>query len=324
MLAKRCASTRWGIAGMSLATSRLMSLNGRVVPYEECTLHAFSGVVKYGAAVFEGLRGYWNAERSDIYVFRLHEHLERLRYGMRVMRFEPVYSEQFMADSLIAMIRANDLRETVHLRMIAFLDGDDELAATGPVGLVCGALPRPRSKAVQDGVHIAVSTYARLADNALPPRVKCTANYVNNRAAELEARRNGFQGVLMLTERGKVSEGSGACFFMVRNGAVHTPDVASDILESITRDTAIELVRTKLGMPVHERTIDRHEVYAADEAFWCGSGYEVQPVLSLDRLPIGTGKPGSVTRGLQQAYFDVVEGRSEDYPEWRTPVYGNR
>jgi branched-chain amino acid aminotransferase len=300
----------------------MMSLNGRVVPYDQCLLHAFSGAVKYGAGVFEGLRGYWNEERQDLYVFRLPEHLERLRYGMRVMRLEPVYDAAFLEDALLSMIRANGLRENIHLRMIAFLDGDDELAATGPVGLVCGAVPRPRSKAVEEGVHVAVSTFARLSDNAMPPRVKATGNYLNNRAAELEARRNGYQGVLMLTDRGKVSEGSGACFFMVRHGALHTPDVASDILESITRDTVIALAR-EAGIAVHERPIDRHEVYAADEAFWCGSGYEVQPILSLDRLALGTGAPGPVTRALQRAYFDVVEGRTEAHPEWRTPVWGN-
>src|SRR5690606_12556732 len=161
-----------------------------------------------------------------------------------------------------------------------------ELGATGPTGWVCGAVPRARSKAVSEGVHVAVSTYARLADNALPPRVKATANYVNNRAAELEAKRNGYGGVLMLTAQGKVSEGSGACFFMVRDGELHTPDVASDILESITRDTVLKLA-AELGLTVRERTIDRHEVYAAEEAFYCGSGFEVIPILSLDRLAIG-------------------------------------
>lgn len=303
-------------------TAPLMSLNGRVVAYDECQVHAFSGVVKYGAGVFEGLRGYWNPDRRDMYVFRLHEHLERLRYGMRVLRLDPPFEEAFLADSLLAMIRANGLRETVHLRMVAYLDGDDELAATGPVGLVCGAVPRARSKLVEQGVHVAVSTYARLADNAMPPRVKATANYVNNRAAELEARRNGYDGVLMLTERGKVSEGSGACLFLVRDGALHTPDTSSDILESITRDTVIRLAR-EAGLEVHERTIDRHEAYAAQEAFWCGSGYEVQPILSLDRLAIGDGRPGPVTRAVQQAYFAVVEGRTDAHPDWRTPVYGN-
>lgn len=307
---------------MPANTAAMMSLNGRVVPYDACLVHAFSGAVKYGAGVFEGLRGYWNDERQDLYVFRLAEHLERLRYGMRVMRLEPVYEAGFLADALMAMIRANGLRENVHLRMIAFLDGDDELAAIGPVGLVCGAVPRPRARAVTEGVHVAVSSFARLSDNAMPPRVKATGNYINNRAAELEARRNGYQGVLMLTDLGKVSEGSGACFFMVRHGALHTPDTASDILESITRETVITLAR-EMGIAVHERPIDRHEVYAADEAFWCGSGYEVQPILSLDRLSLGSGTPGPLTRAIQEADFEVVEGRAEAHPEWRASVWGN-
>jgi branched-chain amino acid aminotransferase len=188
--------------------------------------------------------------------------------------------------------------------------------------LVCGAVPRARSRAVTEGVHVCVSSYTRIADNALPPRVKCTANYVNNRAAELEARRNGFDGVLMLTDRGKVSEGSGACMFMVRDGVLHTPDTTSDILESITRDTILRLAH-ELGLAVQERTIDRHEVYAANEAFWCGSGYEVQPILSLDRLSIGEGRPGEITRALQNRYFEVVEGRTNDHLAWRTSVYAN-
>jgi branched-chain amino acid aminotransferase len=305
---------------MPVPTAEKMWLNGRIVPYAECQLHAFSGVVKYGAAVFEGMRGYWNAERGEMYVFRLAEHLERLRFGMRVMRLDPPFEAEYMANGLLEMIRANALRENVHLRMIAYLDGDDELAATGPVGLVCGAVPRPRGKAVSEGVHVAVASYARLSDNAMPPRVKATGNYINSRAAELEAKRNGYQGVLMLTDRGKVSEGSGACFFMVRNGALHTPDTSSDILESITRATVIELAR-EAGIAVHERTIDRHEVHAADEAFWCGTGYEIQPILSLDRIAIGDGKPGGITRALQRSYFDVVEGRGNTHAEWRTPVW---
>lgn len=305
---------------MPVPTAEKMWLNGRIVPYGQCQLHAFSGVVKYGAAVFEGLRGYWNAEQAELFVFRLAEHLERLRFGMRVMRLDPLFETDYLADALLQMIRANALRETVHLRMIAYLDGDDELAATGPVGLVCGAVPRPRGKAVTEGVHVAVASYARLADNAMPPRVKATGNYINSRAAELEAKRNGYQGVLMLTDRGKVSEGSGACFFMVRNGALHTPDTSSDILESITRDTVIRLAH-EAGIAVHERTIDRHEVHTADEAFWCGTGYEIQPIISIDRLAVGRGAPGEVTRALQRRYFDVVEGRDNGHAGWRTPVW---
>ena len=308
---------------MPNATAPYMSLNGRIVPYEACTIHAFAAGMKYGVGVFEGLRGYWNAERNDMFVFRLRNHLERLRYGMRVLRLEPIFDARVLQDALLAMIRANDLRESSHLRIIAFLDADDDYAATGPAGFVCGAVPKPRSASVTTGIHVAVASYARLADNAMPPRVKCTGNYVNNRAAEMEARRNGYDGALMLTAQGKVSEGTGACFFMVRDGVLHTPDVASDILESITRDSLIRLAGEQLGLTVCQRTIDRHEIYAADEAFWCGSSYEVQPILSLDRLAIGCGAPGPVTQALQRAYFAAAEGHTDDHADWRSPVYAN-
>ena len=176
-----------------------MCLNGEITAYEDTRVHAFSGVVKYGCAVFEGLRGYWNEDDGQMYVFRLREHMERLRFGMRVMRFETVYQAEHLEDCLLRMIRANELKEMVHLRMIAYLDGDDELAMVGPIGLVCGARPRPRARKVWDGVNVMVSSYTRPIDNAIPPRVKASSVYASNRFAELESRRHGYDGVLMLT-----------------------------------------------------------------------------------------------------------------------------
>ncbi len=261
-----------------------MCLNGEIVAYEDCKIHAFSGAVKYGAGVFEGIRGYWNDKAEELYIFRLPEHLERLRFGMRVLRYDEIFSVEHMADCLLRMVRANSVRGNVHIRMIAYIDSDDELVGCGPIGLVCGAVPRTPSPKLETGVHIAISSYQRIADNALPPRVKCTANYVNNRAAELEGKRNGYDGVLILTNQGKVSEASGACFFMVKDGVLYTPDVTSDILESITRATVIELAAKDLGLKVVERSIDRSEVYGASEAFFCGTGWEVLPMISLDRL----------------------------------------
>ena len=307
---------------MPAATARFMCLNGEIVAYEDARLHAFSGVVKYGAGVFEGIRAYWSAADRELYVFRLPEHVERMRFGMRVMRFSEVYDAAYLTDCVLRMLRANDLRENVHIRVIAFLDGDDELSAAGPVGLIAGAVPRPSAKSIAAGIHVRVGTWARLADNALPPRVKCTGNYVNNRAAEMEAKRDGYDGVIMLTAAGKVSEGSGACLFVVRQGVLHTPDVASDILESVTRDTVIRLApEVAGGTPVVERAIDRTELYACEEAFWCGSGQEIVPILSVDRLPVGDGKVGPITRALQEAYIKVVRGDTAGHREWLTPVW---
>ena len=222
---------------------------------------------------------------------------------------------------MLRVLHANELRENVHIRVIAYLGGDDELAQTGPVGLIAGALPRGSPKGVSAGIHVRVGSWARLADNALPPRVKCTGNYVNNRAAEIEARQDGYDGVIMLTAAGKVSEGSGACLFIARGGRLHTPDLASDILESITRDTMLRIAPATIGSAVVERTVDRSELYAADELCWCGSGQEIMPILSVDRIPVGDGRIGPLTRALQERYFAIVRGADAGYREWLTPVW---
>lgn len=306
---------------MPVPTAAKMCLDGRIVDYADCRVHAFSGAVKYGGGVFEGIRAYWNAPARELYVFRLREHVERLRFGMRVARLEPAYDVSFLEECVLKTLRANDLRGDVHIRMIAFLAGDDELSATTPVGLVVGCVPKTQSMNVREGITAKVSSITRIADNAMPPRVKATANYLNNRAAEIEALRDGYGGALMLTANGKVSEGTGACLFIVRNGQLITPDTGNDILESVTRDTVIRLGREKLGLEVVERPVDRTELYAADEAFLCGSGWEVVPVREIDRIAVGDGQVGPLTQQVQAAYFDTVRGNLPDYPGWRRPVW---
>jgi branched-chain amino acid aminotransferase len=306
-----------------MPTAPFMCLDGEIVPYAEAKIHAFTGIVKYGCGVFEGIRAYWSEAQRELFVFRLPEHLERLRFGMKLMRFAQIYPSAYLADCVLRMLRANDLRENAHIRLIAYLGGDDELAQTGPVGLIAGAVPRGSPKGVAGGIHVRVGSWSRIADNALPPRVKCTGNYVNNRAAEIDARQDGYDGVIMLTASGKVSEGSGACVFIARAGCLHTPDLASDILESITRDTVIAIAPEAVGLPVVERTVDRSELYACEEAFWCGSGQEIVPILSVDRIPVGAGRVGPITRALQERYFQIVRGESAEHRDWLTPVWGS-
>lgn len=304
-----------------MSTCEFMCHNGDIVPYADAKIHAFSAVVKYGLGVFEGLRAYWNADQQQLHVFRLTEHLERLRFGMKVMRYERIFDTAYLEDCLLRTLRANTIRENAHIRMIAYIDGDDELTVTGPVGLVIGVVKRPPGKTLHSGVRVAISSWQRIADNALPPRVKSTANYVNNRAADITARLDGHDGVLMLSADGKLSEAAGACVFLVRRGQLVTPDVASDILESITRETVIETARTVHGLSVQERRVDRTELLAAEEAFWCGSGQEVVPIVAVDRIPVGDGQPGPITRRIQDHYFKLVRGDIADHPEWRTPVW---
>lgn len=303
-----------------MPTAPFMIQNGRIVAYAACRLHGFSGAVKYGCGVFEGLRAYWNEQQRQLWVFRLEEHLARLSFGIRVLRLEGAPPIEAVGRGVLEMLRANELRETCHVRVIVHLDGDDELSARGPVGWMAGAVPRGSSRFVEAGMHVKVTSWARIADAALPARVKATGNYLNNRAAELEAKRDGYDGAILLTADGKLSEASGACLMLVREGKLVTPSVTSDILESITRATLIELAR-EAGIEVVERTVDRSELWAAEEVLACGSGWEIVPIVSVDRLPVGDGRPGPITRTLQAAYFATVRGERPARRGWLTPVW---
>ena len=304
-----------------MTNPKYLSMNGKIVPFAEATIHSLTPGVKYGTAVFEGIRGYWNDRRKDMYLFRLEEHLNRLHFSMKVMRFDHHLENRQMRQALIDLIKANEIREDIHIRLLVWVDGEGDMNATGPIGWSIAALPRPPSKAVTEGVHCAVSSWRRINDNAMPARVKATANYNNGRLATLQARADGYDNAIILTQEGKVSESPGSCFFMVRDGVPVTPGVNSDILESVTRATVMRLFKEYLGRETVERDIDRTELYAAEESFFCGSGYEIQPVLTIDRQPVGTARPGELTRALQQKYFSIVRGETADHPEWRVPVY---
>ena len=303
---------------------RYLSFNGEIVPYADAKVHVLSPGLKYGAGVFEGIRGYWNTDRGEMYLFRLKEHLDRLQYSMRVMRYDHDITSEQVEAAIVAVVRANELREDVHIRPMVWVDGDGEMLSRGPIGWMVAALARPPNPQVRDGVNVGVSSWRRNADTGMPPRVKATANYVNGRLAGLQGKADGYDNVLMLTQAGHVAESPGSCFFMIRNGRPVTPSVTSGILESVTRATVMELLQELSGHDTDQRDIDRTEVYGAEEAFFCGSGYEVQPVLTLDRLPIGSGAPGPLTRRLQERYFAVVRGQTNDHTDWLTPVWHGR
>ena len=301
--------------------SRYLYLNGKLLPYDEARIHVQSAAVKYGASVFEGLRAYWNPQQGELYVFRLSEHIDRLLNSLRLMRMEHGFSREELASSILEVLRKNEVREDVHLRQSAYVEADGALDATGPVGLAVDAKPyRLTGKA---GITVGVSSWTRISDQSMPPRIKCSANYQNGRLAMLEAKANGHEGALLLNGRGKLAEAPGACCFIVRNGVPITPPVTADILESVTRATLLELFARELGVTPEVREIDRTEVYVADEAFLCGSGWEITPILAVDRLPLGDGKePGRLTRAIEQCYFAVARGEKPAYRRWLTPVYG--
>jgi branched-chain amino acid aminotransferase len=295
-------------------------MNGKLVPQEQAVLPVNSAAVFYATNVFEGLRAYWNADDEELYCFRLDEHFARFRESMKMMRMEIEYSDDDLIDAVRETLKGNDLREDIHMHMVAYVLAPG-LDVTGPTGVYIN----PRRRASQPegtGLNCNISSWARTSDNAIPIRLKSGSNYQNGRLASLQSKADGYDQPIFLNQQGHVAEGTGASLFMVRKGRLVTPPVTADILESITRTTLMDYIGPEMfGMSVQEREIDRTELYVADEAFFCGSGYEITPILTIDRFPLGDGQVGPVTKRLLRAYMDIVRGVDKRYPEWRTPVY---
>ncbi len=295
-------------------------MNGRLVPQAEAVLPVNSAAVFYATNVFEGIRAYWNEAAEELYCFRLAEHFVRFRESMKMMRFSIPYSDEDLYNAVREVLTGNDLHEDIHMHLVAYVTGAG-LDATSPTGVYINPRRRPR---VAEGVGLrcCVSSWVRTNDNAIPIRLKCGANYQNGRLATLQAKADGYDSPILLNQRGKVAEGTGATFFMVRKGKLVTPPVTSDILESITRTTLMEEVCPNvLGLSVTEREIDRTELYVADEAFFCGSGYEITPIVSVDRFQLGEGGVGPITQRVMTAYMNLVRGVEKRYSHWRTPMY---
>ncbi|MEE8307062.1 MAG: aminotransferase class IV [Gammaproteobacteria bacterium] len=295
-------------------------MNGELMPFADARLHPMALAVTYAATVFEGLRAYQVPDSDQFSLFRLPEHIRRLQVGMKLMRFDGSYDTDYMQECLTRLVRANEPDSDVYIRLLVYIEGTGLLSTTGPVGFTAAAMPRTKPKFADTGMNLGVSSWQRLSDNASPPRIKSTANYVNARLAVHQAKADGYDGALMLTPEGKVSEAPIACFFMVRDGQLITPSTTSNILESITRDTILTRYQELTGDSAIERSVDRSELYFADEAFLCGTGQEILPVTAIDRLPVGSGKVGPITSQLRQDYFDIVRGLNPDHPEWRTQI----
>jgi branched-chain amino acid aminotransferase len=296
-------------------------LNGELVPRAQANLPIGSAAVFYGTNVFEGIRAYWNNAEEELYCFRVAEHFARLRESMKMMRFTVSYSDDELYEALRDVLTGNEVHGDIHMHMVAYVAGSGQ-DATEPTGLYINPRLRGRITPPDSGLQCCISSWTRTSDNAIPIRLKCGANYQNARLAVLQAKADGYDAPIFLNNPGKVAEGTGASFFMVRKGKLVTPTITSDILESITRTTLIEEICPHLlELEVVEREIDRTELYVADEAFFCGSGYEITPITSIDRFPLGTGAVGPITQRITEAYMNLVRGIDSRFPEWRTPIY---
>ena len=238
------------------------------------------------------------------------------------MRFDAVFPVEHMREQVLRTVRANEHRENIHLRVMAIITGDPMVTAIGPAQLVIQSGPYPTTKWQDRGMDVQVSSWQRVGDMTNPPRIKATPNYANGRFAMLQAQRDGYDSAIMLTQTGKVAETPVATVFMVRRGEVVTPGVTDNILESLTRDTLIQLLAEQLGRKVVERSVDRTGSIRPTSCL-PAAGLEVAPIASVDRLPVGKTSPGPVTREIRQAYLDAVYGRLPKYRDWLTPVWAD-
>jgi branched-chain amino acid aminotransferase len=295
-------------------------LNGKIAPFSEAVVSIYTMAFRFGATVFEGLRSYWNDAEEELFVFRLQDHSRRLEESVKVMRMDTELTAADFSAAVLEALEANNVRESAHIRQFVYLTGTGEMSGPGPVDHAVIVTPKGGWFG-GDGISVRVSSWQRIPDTAMPPRVKCAANYQNGRLALLEAHADGYDGTILLNETGHVSEEARGCLFLRRHDRVITPSITSDVLESITRETMIELFRKEFGIEVVEREVDRTELYSAQEIYLCGSGFEVIPVVSVDRLPVGDGKVGEITRQIRELYLGVARGEKEQYRDWLSPVY---
>ncbi|MBA2595162.1 MAG: branched-chain amino acid transaminase [Chloroflexia bacterium] len=297
--------------------------NGERRPWDECTIHVTELGWSTVGAVFEGIRAYMGDSGDELHIFRLQEHLERLERSMRLVRLRLDYSLDQISAATTDLLRANEIREDTYIRPLAYA-ADTSGKRFAQIGLDAALLinTSPMASHLKTGITqtAKVSSWRRISEDVMPPRVKNLSNYRNSQLAGMEARLDGYDTAILLNQQGKVSEGPGACLMLISRNQIVTPDIGSGILESITRDALIVVLREVLGLEVVEREVDRTELYLADEVFTCGTAAEVTPVVSIDKYDVGAGTIGPVTHALETAFDDILRGRDARYAHWRTPV----
>jgi branched-chain amino acid aminotransferase len=293
--------------------------DGNVVPASEAKVSVKAHALHYGTAVFEGIRAYYHD--SDLYIFRLRDHIRRLVESARMLHLGSPFAEEEIEDGIVGLLKKNGFRTSVYIRPILFV---------GDGGINLDYRKHPRHLAVfafpfsayfeRSGLRVCISSWRRISQESLIPRAKSAANYLNSCIATIEAKLAGYDEALLLDDEGHVSEGAGENVFVVKRRVLSTPPVYSSILEGITRDTVIALAK-EANLAVLERPIDRSELYTADEVFFTGTASEVEPILEIDGRKVSDGEPGKLTRQMKAAYSKAVRGDSEKHGEWVTRVY---
>ncbi|HEY7801854.1 MAG TPA: branched-chain amino acid transaminase [Dehalococcoidia bacterium] len=297
----------------------------RIVPLEEARLPVMTHAFLYGTAVFEGIRGNWSEERGEILLFRAREHFERIKMSAQIMKIALPQAVDELVDICVQVVGKCGFSEDVYIRPIAYKSGE----VIGPRlhdvadDYLMFVLPFGNYLDIEAGIRCQTSSWRRVPDTSIPARAKVNGLYVNSALAKTEAMENGFDEAIMLSDDGHVSEGSGENVVIVRHGRLITPERSDNVLEGITLASVMRLAEDELGVEVIERTIDRSELYVADECFLTGTAAHISPVIEVDRRKVGTGALGPITKKLQGLFFDVIRGRNAKYADWVTAVKPN-
>jgi branched-chain amino acid aminotransferase len=296
---------------------------GKIVPYAEAKVGVLTHALNYGTGAFGGLRGYWNPEQEQMYLFRPEDHYRRLLNSAKMLCMDFDHTPESLTDITIELLRKEGFRENVYIRPLVYkasegigvkLHGlDDEISIV--------ALPFGRYVANDTDAHVTFSSWRRIDDNVIPARGKITGAYANSAFIKTDALRAGFDEALVLTQAGHISEGSAENLFMIRDGVLITPPVTENVLEGITRRSVMALAEEELGLPVVERPIDRTEVYICDELFMTGTAAQITAITRVDYRPVGGGSMGPVATRLRELFLDVVSSEVEAYRAWNIPVF---
>jgi branched-chain amino acid aminotransferase len=306
-----------------VAVPKYAFFKGHIVPYSEAKVGVLTHTLNYGTGVFGGLRGYWNDEEEQSFIFRPEDHYRRFLQSTKMLCMDLPYTLHDLAQLTAELLRKENLREDCYIRPLAYFA--DEIIGVrlhdmNP-DVTIMAMPFGLYVENDEGAHVTVSSWRRVDDNSIPARGKISGAYVNSAFVKTEALRAGFDEAIVLNNDGHLSEGSAANVFVVRDGQVLTPPVTDNILEGVVRRSIMELLREEMGVDVVERSIDRTELFIAEEAFFSGTGVQITAITRVNHRSIGEGVMGPLTTKLRELFFNVVRGRVPKYRHWCAPVF---
>lgn len=294
--------------------------------YGEAKVGLLTHGLQYGTGCFEGIRGYWVAEDRELYLVQLREHYERLSISAKILMMQLPLPVEDLAQITAELAARNRFETDIYIRPCIFKAAEDVGVRLHNVPDMFAIIPVPFTRYLDasQGLKAGVSSWRRADDSAAPPRAKVTGLYVNSALAKSEAAGNGYDEAIMLSHDGHVAEGSAENIFLVKNGVLYTPDPSQNILEGCTRRSIMEIAKREFGLEIVERSIDRSELYGADEVFFTGTAAGVVHVASVDRRTVGDGSMGPIAKKLASYYENIVRGREPKYGSWLTRTYADR